>query len=418
VAAAGATQLKNAAPVLSVQQARQLHLAAQGLNTPMPKHAQPLDLLAAIERMRLLQIDTISVVARSPYLVLYSRIGAYPQLWLEQALAQTELIETWAHEACFAPVGSYPQHCAHQDTRRHWSKTMAQRALDADGQAIEHLVARIAQHAALRSSDFTRTEPSAGWWGWKPEKRWLEAAFVNGTLMVARREGFQRVYDVPQRVLASRPDLLCAARPTAAALRQQLIVESLIALGIASATWLADYFRLSGRVGAADLQPLLASGVITQVAVRGWAEPLFVHQQHAELLERVRAGTLRLHRTALLSPFDPVVWDRQRTRELFDFDYRLECYTPAVKRQYGYFVLPILDRDQLVGRLDAKAHRAQGVFEIKSLYLQPGTRPSVALAGRLAKAIAACAAWHETPRVQLTSIESAQLAPLLRAALA
>lgn len=408
----------SALPVLSLVQARQLQLAAQDLLTPLPRRASPADLLAAVERMQLLQIDTIAVVARSPYLVLYSRIGAFAQEWLEQALAQASLIETWAHEACFAPVHSYPLHRAHQDSRRHWAQRMAQRQLEADGAAITALVTRIAEQGAVRSSDFSRTDAGGGgWWGWKPEKRWLEAAFADGRLMVARRENFQRVYDIPQRVLAGRPELLQVPRPEATALRQQLIEASLLALGIAPARWLADYFRLDSRVSDEELQPLLRSGQALAVQVQGLTGPCYVHQRHALALEQVQMGLLQARRTVPLSPFDPLVWDRQRAQELFGFEYRLECYTPAHKRQFGYFVLPLLDRDQLVGRMDAKAHRAAGVFEVKALYLQPGVRPSTALARRLLQAISASARWHGTAQVQLGDTHPVELGTLMRALL-
>jgi uncharacterized protein YcaQ len=270
----------------------------------------------------------------------------------------------------------------------------------------------------VRSADFARESPGGGWWGWKPEKRWLEAAFAQGDLMVARRDKFHRVYDVPQRVLASRPDLLQAPQPDPQRLRRQLITESLIALGIAPARWLADYFRLNGRVGDSEMQAWVECGEVVPVAVAGHSAPWYVHRQHRELLEQVRSGDVRAQRTVLLSPFDPLVWDRQRALELFDFDYRLECYTPAPKRQFGYFVLPILDRDRLIGRLDAKAHRSAGVFEIKALYLQPGVRPSAALARRLIHAIKACAHWHDTPQIRVSQVAPADFAAVLREQLA
>jgi uncharacterized protein YcaQ len=144
--------------------------------------------------------------------------------------------------------------------------------------------------------------------------------------------------------------------------------------------------------------------------------PGYVHREHAEALARARGGRLRATHTTLLSPFDPLVWDRARALAMFDFDYRIECYVPAPKRRYGYYVLPILHRGALVGRLDAKAHRAEGVFEVKALYLEPGVEPAPRLASELAAAIARTACWHGTPRVRLGRCRPAALAPQLRAA--
>jgi len=156
---------------------------------------------------------------------------------------------------------------------------------------------------------------------------------------------------------------------------------------------------------------------LLRVAVKGWEEPAYVHPDHGVLLDRARRGRLRATHTTLLSPFDPVVWHRARASALFDFDYTLECYTPGPKRRYGYFVLPILRRGQLVGRLDAKAHRAEGLFEVKALYLEDGTTIDADLIDDLARAIGKCASWHETPRVIVGRCEPRVVARLLRTAL-
>jgi uncharacterized protein YcaQ len=153
------------------------------------------------------------------------------------------------------------------------------------------------------------------------------------------------------------------------------------------------------------------------VSVQGWDGPAHVHRDHADLLQRAQAGRLRATHTALLSPFDPLVWDRVRLQAMFDFEYRIECYTPAARRRYGYFVLPILHRGRLVGRLDAKAHRADGVFEVKSLHLEPGVAIEPRLLSALAGAIADTARWHDTPHVRLIRTQPSTLAKLLRAEL-
>jgi uncharacterized protein YcaQ len=171
------------------------------------------------------------------------------------------------------------------------------------------------------------------------------------------------------------------------------------------------------RVSDAELEPLVGSGELVRVDVQGWGNPGYAHRDARRLLAQAAAGALRATHTTLLSPFDPVVWDRERAATLFGFDYRLECYVPAPKRRYGYFVLPILRRGRLVGRLDAKAHRDEGRFQVKALYLEPGIRTSDALARDLAHALRACATWHATPHVTFDRVEPAAFARVLRSAL-
>ncbi|MBS7456479.1 winged helix-turn-helix domain-containing protein [Coralloluteibacterium stylophorae] len=403
---------------LTLAQARVLHLHAQGLAGPPRRRARPEDVVAAIARMRLLQIDTIHVVARSPYLVLFSRLGAYDPAWLDAALADGAIFETWAHEACFAPIDALALHAADADApARHWALRNAHRMRDAHPQAMAALLAHVRAHGEVRSSDFARETSAAGWWDWKLEKRCMEAWFALGALMVARRERFQRVYDLRERVLAHAGVTVPPALDPAAR-RRRMIVDAVRALGIAPARWIADYFRIAPRIGDAELEPLCGAGLLRPVEVEGWRHPGYVHRDHADGLADAAAGRLRARHTTLLSPFDPVVWDRARAAALFGFDYRIECYVPAPKRRYGYFVLPILRRGALVGRLDAKAHRAEGVFEVKGLWLEPGVRVSAALAADLAAALRRCADWHGTPAVRVRRSEPAALLPALRAALA
>lgn len=400
---------------MSAGQARRLHLAAQGLLHPPARRATPAALLACVARMRLLQIDSIHVVARSPYLVLHARLGAYPPAWLEEALAQGRLAECWAHEACFVPAADVPLHRRWGQRHGHWAQRSASRMRADHATEMDALLARIRAEGPRRASDFPRaTGASSGWWQWKPEKRWLEAWFALGELMVARRERFQRVYDVAERVLARLDPPYVASELEPAALRRRFILDSVRALGITQARWIADYYRLKPAVSAAELESLLAAGELLAVQVHGWSAPGYVHRDHAGLLAQATRGRLRATHTALLSPFDPVVWDRARARAMFDFEYTIECYTPAPKRRYGYYVLPILHRGELIGRLDAKAHRADGVFEIKACYLEPGVTPDPRLFDELAAAIQRTAAWHGTPTIRLLHGEPPTLARALR----
>ena len=386
-------------PTLTAAQARLLHIAAQGLLTPPARAARPADVLAAVRRMALLQLDTIHVVARSHHLVLHARLGDYRPEWLDDLLSKAALFETWAHEACLAPVEDHGLHRRVLATSHHWAVRRARRIRDEQGEGMAALLEEVRWRGPVKTSDFTSERPGrGGWWGWKKEKGWLEAWLALGELMVARRERFQRVYDLAERVL---PAAATRMPPDEAEARLAVIEKSVRALGVTQARWVHDYFRTRPRLTPEDLRALVASGRLLEVRVRGWATPGFVHRDHAPLLRRAAAGKLVATHTALLSPFDPVVWDRERALALFGFDYRLECYVPARKRRHGYFVLPILRRGALVGRLDAKAHRARGVFEVKALFLESGLAPRLALLDDLATALVASARWHGTPEVRL-----------------
>jgi len=394
--------------ILSVQQARNLHLAAQGLLAPPSKPATRAAVRACIDRMALLQIDTIHVVARSPYLVLFSRLGHYPRAWLEEALAKGALFETWAHEACFAPMNDLLLHRAYNKAaRRHWGLYHAERTNARQRAQLDGLLEHIATQGPVKSSDFARTHgEGGGWWGWKDEKRWLETLFATGELMVARRENFHRVYDLAQRVAPQALALESVDAPLhVAQVRQHFIERSIAALGIAQARWVNDYYRLKPRLKDGDLDALVDRGSLLRVGVQGWRGAGYVHRSHATLLKKAAASRLTPQHSTLLSPFDPVVWDRERASTFFDFDYRIECYTPEPKRIYGYFVLPILCRGELIGRLDAKAHRGEGVFEVKALHAQPGLKWHAEQIEAVATAIGHCATWHDTPTVRITAAQ-------------
>lgn len=409
-----------AAKVLSLTQARALQLAAQGLLRAPSSRARMEDVVAAIQQMRLLQIDSIHVIARSPYLVLYARLGHYSLAWLDEALESGRIAECWAHEACFVTADDITAHRAWraQTERTHWADRHAARIKVAHPEEMQAMLERIRISGEVRASDFERGEGGvSGWWEWKPEKRWLEAWFASGELMVTRRDRFQRVYDLAERVLAKQhsPTDLSKVPEPAEVLRRRFILDSVRALGITQARWIADYFRLKPAVSERELASMLATGELLSVRVAGWDSCAFVHRDHVSLLEKALAGRLRATHTALLSPFDPLVWDRTRLRTMFGFDYTIECYLPAVKRRYGYYVLPILYRGQLIGRLDAKAHRTEGVFEIKALYFEDSVKPTARMLAELAQAIAATGAWHGTPVVKLVRCRPAQYASALRA---
>ncbi|WP_081771977.1 winged helix-turn-helix domain-containing protein [Paraburkholderia nodosa] len=401
--------------VLPLTAARTLHLAAQGLLAPPRRKATRDDVLDAIRRMAQLQIDTIHVVARSPYFVLFSRVGAFEPAWLDAHLAQGRLFEYWAHEACFLPIEDYGllRHRMLDPSGMGWK--YAAEWHDQYRNEIDALLERIRAEGAVRSADFARAEGAkgSGWWDWKPEKRHLEVLFATGALMVAERHNFQRVYDVAERVLPHWND--ARDLPPRAEAERELLLRSCRALGVIRADWAADYFRLPRRPYADALHALADAGELLPVRVEGWKHDAFVHREHAALIDDAASGKLASTVTTLLSPFDPVVWDRKRALALFDFDYAMECYVPAAKRKFGYFVLPILNRGRLVGRIDAKAHRAQQVFEVKSLHLEPGVRASGRLVTDLRRALQRCADWHGTPALRIGAAPDGLAAALLAA---
>jgi uncharacterized protein YcaQ len=388
--------------IVPLSAARTLHLAAQGLLVPPRRKAMKDDVLVAIRRMAQLQIDTIHVVARSPYLVLFSRLGAYDPQWLDAHLAEGKLFEYWSHEACFVPIEDYGllRHRMLDPAGMGWKYAADWHARHrAD---IDNLLDHIRLNGPVRAADFAREGGKGnGWWDWKPEKRHLEVLFATGQLMVAARQNFHRIYDLTERVLPGWDDAR-DLQPVEAASRE-LLRRTCRALGIARADWVADYYRLPRRPYADALHALADEGELEQVRVEGWKQDTFVHREFAPMIDDASNGQLASTVTTVLSPFDPVVWDRKRVAELFDFDYAIECYTPAAKRKYGYFVLPLLSRGKLVARVDAKAHRASGIFELKSFHLEPGVRLSGRLTADLRRALQRCADWHGTPELQITS---------------
>ncbi|WP_034950364.1 winged helix-turn-helix domain-containing protein [Erwinia oleae] len=388
-------------PQLSLKQARHLHLSAQGMLRAPTRKATAADVLAAIRRMSLLQIDTIHVVARSPYLVLFSRLGEYDQTWLNDALASGSLFEYWAHEACFIPSEDYSllRHRMLDPQRLGWKYNHAW--METWQQEIGELLQHIEQNGPVKSADFAAPEgQKAGWWAWKPHKRHLENLFTAGELMVKERRNFQRVYDLRRRVLPDWDDARHALSEQEAV--QQMLRNSAAALGLFRASWLADYYRLKRAPVKATLDDWVTQGEVVEVEV----EKLGRCYLHSALLPQLEATPAATH-TALLSPFDPVVWDRKRALELFDFDYRLECYTPEAKRQFGYFVLPVLHRGALKGRLDAKMLRKEKVLLIKAFWLEPGARVSQAFLNDMQQALSRFARWQGAETVVLDRLPDA-----------
>lgn len=404
---------------LTLAQARALQLAAMGLLTPPKRRAKKDDVLAAIRRMNVLQIDTIHIVARSPYLVLWSRLGDYTPRWLDELLIEGALFEYWSHAACFLPIEDYPNY---RRQMLHLEAAGSERSalrLAGDPHAHLELVEHVREYGPVRAADFDQADSrkGSGWWDWKPDKLRLETLFTAGEIMVKRRENFHRIYDLRERVLP--PHLLDDdALPSRESVDVAWTLAAVKAMGLASARWIGDYFRHAGKAPRPHPDSLVETGALLRVHVNDWPWPAYVHPDHAPLLTAAQNDTLRPSCCTLLSPFDPLVWDRERALRMFNFDYRIECYTPEAKRKFGYFTLPILVRGELVGRVDAKAHRANEIFEVRALHLELGVPVSESLATDIAGALHRCAAWHQTPSVQVLRTAPAKFSPLLRKALA
>jgi uncharacterized protein YcaQ len=392
---------------LSLVEARRLLLAAQGLVGERPEPTTKADVLAAIRRMGALQIDTISVVNRSAYFILWSRIGAFELAWLDELLAEGTIFEAWTRAACLLPVEDFGLIRRRQLLDEQWHRAGIVNLLAAKADLAASILARIRADGPLRAADFEGAKRgSSPWWDWRDEKLVLEMLLTNGDLMVSSRRNFQRVYDLRERVIPTWDDDEAPSKNEA---ERTLVLKAVKALGVATAAWAQDYYGLSGAVTRSRLEELAEEGQLVRFRVEGINDIAYIDPDHERLIDQPGNASLT-PRTALLSPFDPVVADRRRARQLFGFDYLIECYTPAPKRVFGYFSLPILWRERLVGRLDAKAHRKEGIFEVKGLHLEAGVEPDEALASDLASTLRECATWHKTPSVKVNRSDPTVLA--------
>ncbi len=341
---------------LRLAQARRMALAAQGFG-PRPPAVGPRRLLSLVERLNLLQIDSVNVLVRSHYLPAFSRLGCYDTGQLDRLAYDKHLLfEAWAHEASLLPVATEPL--------LRWRKEVDRRRRPEVPRLVPEVRARIAAEGPLAASELGG--PGTGsWWGWSEAKRAVEWLFAVGEVAVAgRRRSFERLYDLPERVLAA--SVLARPTPPEDEARRVLLVAAADALGPATASDLADYFRMSVPKARPRIAELVEDGALLPVSVEGWSAPAYVRPD-AVVPHRVRAR-------ALLSPFDPVVWERSRAERLFGFRYRIEIYTPREQRVHGYYVLPFLLGDRLVARVDLKADRAAGRLLVPGLSLEQPER--------------------------------------------
>ena len=398
---------------LSVAQARRIALAATGFGDPRPTGAITVrHLRRVLERVALFQIDSVNVLQRAHYLPLYSRLGPYPTSLLDRAAYgphrrgtggiqldplqfSGRLFEYWGHVVSYLPVELHPLMQWRMKDDHPWSgvERIAREKPKLMALIRDELAANGPMTAAQLESDMER--PSGNWgWNWSDAKIILEWLFWRGEVLVSERNsGFARLYDVPERVLP--PEVLLAPRPDNAAAMRALVGLSARVMGVANDVELRDYFRLPVAGYRAAVRELVDSGELIRVEVDGSKGGFYLHRD-ARLPRRVAAATL-------VSPFDPIVWHRGRTERLFDFNYRIEIYVPAPKRIYGYYVLPFLLGDALVGRVDLKADRAASTLRVQAAHVEPGVRkPEVATA--LAAELARMAAWLGLERVEITGV--------------
>jgi uncharacterized protein YcaQ len=343
-----------------------------------------------LARTGVLQIDSVNVFQRAHYMPLFSRMGRYDTALLTRAAEQRprRIVEYWAHVAAFMPVELWPHmrhRMEHYRTEGHtWMGLPERREL------VTSLLAEITERGACTSRDLDDGLPRKKdhWgWNWSETKKALEYLFLAGQVAVAgRTTSFERLYDLPERVVPRRH--LDAPTPTRGEATLELVRRAALSHGIGTEHCLRDYYRLQlvpggGAAARAAVRSLVESGELQPVRVDGWDRPAYLHRD-AVLPRRMRAR-------ALLSPFDPVVWERTRTEKLFDFRYRIEIYVPEAKRQHGYYVLPFLLGDALVARVDLKADRQGSVLLVRAAHAEPGAPAETA--AELAEELAEAARW-------------------------
>lgn len=407
---------------LSLAAARAVALHTQHLTTS--NGAEPTPDLAAIyalaDALLYVQIDTLHMVHRAQYVTLWSRLGAYDVADFDRLIydpAERRLFEYWGHAASIIPLTEFRHKLAHmQDGRHDWRHGWIQ---DPDNQAVVAAVLdRIKAEGGLRAADFKEDKGRGGsWWNWKPAKLALEYLYNRGDVMIGDRVNFQRVYELRERVL---PEWVDTKLPDEAETRRHMLERGARALGIGEIRDLADYHHWKrGELGSLVAE-LVEAGVLIEVQVEqadGATRTMLVHQANAALLEQAADGALVPARTTFLNPFDNVIWSKERVWQLWRFRQSLEAYKRAEDRIWGYYCLPILRGDRLIGRFDPKLERKTGTLRLKALYLEPEIDPSADLIADVAGAMRDFLAWHGATNLVIERSDPAEFGSKLLAAL-
>ena len=354
---------------LSLAEARRIALVAQSF---VPRAGAPKGVAALakiVRRLGAVQIDSVNVLVRSHYLPVYSRCGSYAPALLERAAydGTRALFEYWGHEASLLPVELYPLLRWRMDRARNGEGTWKRlrRYATSHRALVVAALAQIRERGPLGASELADCGKSKGnWWGWSQGKEILEWLFWIGDVTTARRRNFERLYDLTERVLPQ--SVRTATVPSPEQARRELMAVAARALGVATSRDLRDYFRLPAEDAQVRVAELVEQGTLQPVTVEGWKQQGYLHAD-AKCPRSVNVS-------ALLSPFDSLIWERQRTERLFGFHFRLEIYTPVHKREHGYYVLPFLFGDRLVGRVDLKANRQSAQLEVRGGSVEEGVR--------------------------------------------
>ncbi|HEX8517009.1 MAG TPA: crosslink repair DNA glycosylase YcaQ family protein [Bacteroidia bacterium] len=353
-------------PKLSPEAARLLALNGQGLfGKPCGKGKK--GTLKTIEALGYVQIDTLSVVSRAHHHILYSRVGDYKEQHLAELMKEKSVFEYWSHAASYLPMKDYrfslPRKRIFAQGKSHW--------FEKDKKVMKYVLDRIKSEGPLQSGDFEFKRDGPGnWYEWKPAKKALEQLFMEGTLMVAERRGFQKVYDLTERVLPGNINL---SMPSESEYATHLIQKAVEVYGVAEAREIS-YLRNGIKAGVDKaLKKLLDSGTYIKVQPDGAEKGLFITSvDQLQLLNKLKPSA-QIH---ILSPFDNLVIQRKRLLRAFNFDYQVECYVPEPKRKFGYFCLPVLSGNKFIGRFDPKADRAKGIFYLKVMHFEKGFKPA------------------------------------------
>ncbi len=373
---------------LTAGQARRIAIAAQQLaDPPRPPGAAANrgHLRRLLDAIGLLQIDSVNVLARAHYLPVFARLGPYPMALVDSAAwpvrpGDRMLLETWAHVASFVPMTMEPL--------LRWRRRRGEIPwLDTHAALADDVLAVIRERGPCSAGQVEKVlvapgRRKAGWWEWSHTKRACEMLFADGVLGTAHRRGFERSYDLMERIVP--PQVRNLPTPPEAAAKRTLVERAARHHGIGTVRDLADYYRLPVADTAAALRELTEVGAVTPVTVRGWSRPAFLHRD-ARIPRRVSGE-------ALLCPFDPLIWERDRTERLWGVHYRIEIYTPAPRRVYGYYVFLLLLGEQIAGRFDLKADRAGARLLVRAAWCEPGSDPA-AVAAAAARQLARMAGW-------------------------